>query len=334
MPAFLPSDKIVFSGVQPSGALHLGNYLGAIAQWIALQENNTAYFCIVDQHAITVPYDPQTLQSRILDIAATYLAAGVDPEKSVIFIQSHVHAHTELAWMLSTVAPYGQMSRMTQFKDKSKKLSSKDAISLALFSYPVLMAADILLYGTNIVPVGEDQKQHIELARDIAERFNSTYGEIFTLPEAYIPQDSARIMSLADPAKKMSKSDDAKSAIALTDEPDIIRKKIASAVTETEAIFSFKKSGPAVKNLLAIYKAFSGKEEKEIEAEFEDKGYKEFKDVLIRQIIASLADFRAKYKSFREDDTDLRFALGRGMHRAQQTANSTLHRAKEAMGLI
>ncbi len=329
-----PQGKTIFSGIQPSGTLHIGNYLGAIKQWIALQEGNTSYFCIVDQHAITVPYDQKTLQDRILDAAATYLAAGIDPEKSVIFIQSHVAAHTELAWMLSTIAPYGQMSRMTQFKDKSKKLASKDAISLALFSYPVLMAADILLYGTTTVPVGEDQKQHIELTRDIAEKFNAAYGEIFTLPEPLIPEDTARIMSLSDPKKKMSKSDSEKSTIALTDAPDVIRKKIASAVTETETVFSFQKSGPAVKNLLAIYKAFSEKEEEEIEKEFADKGYKEFKDALAQQIISSLVDFQARYKALREDDTDLRFALGRGMHRAQQTANGMLHRAKEAMGLI
>ncbi len=329
-----PSGKAIFSGVQPSGALHIGNYLGAIKQWVALQEQNTAYFCIVDEHAITVPYDPETLQDRILDTAATYLAAGVDIEKSVIFTQSNVSAHTELAWLLSTIAPYGQLARMTQFKDKAKKLKSKDAISLALFSYPVLMAADILLYGTNIVPVGEDQKQHIELARDIAEKFNATFGEIFTIPEAYIPPNAARIMSLSDPKKKMSKSDSEKSTIALTDDPNDIRKKIASAVTETDPVFSFKKSGPAVKNLLNIYKAFSEKEEQEIEQEFAGKGYKEFKDALAQTIISSLVDFQAKYKALREDDTDLRFALGKGMHRAQQTANGTLHRVKEAMGLI
>ncbi len=330
----IPSGKTIFSGIQPSGTLHIGNYLGAIKQWIELQEHNTAYFCVVDHHAITVPYDASTLQDRILDVAATYIAAGVDINKSVIFLQSHVSAHTELAWLLSTVAPYGNLTRMTQFKDKSKKLDAKDSISLALFSYPVLMAADILLYNTNIVPVGEDQKQHVELARDIAQRFNARYGEIFTMPEPYIPENAARIMSLNDPSKKMSKSDTEKSYIALNDTPEDIRKKIASAVTDTETIFSFKKSGPAVKNLLNIYKAFSPKSEEEIEQEFTGKGYKEFKAALADTVIIGLEEFQNKYAAIRKDDVELRFALGRGMHRAQGTANATLHRAKEAMGLM
>ncbi|MEK7499399.1 MAG: tryptophan--tRNA ligase, partial [Patescibacteria group bacterium] len=303
-------------------------------QLIDLQKDNTAYFCIVDQHSITVPYDPSTLQDRILDTAASYIAAGVDIHKSVIFVQSHIQAHTELAWLLSTITPHGTMTRMTQFKDKSKKMSSKDAISLALFSYPVLMAADILLYNTDIVPVGEDQKQHVELARDIAQRFNAKYGDIFTIPESYIPEHSARIMSLSDPKKKMSKSDNEKSYIALTDTPDIIRQKISSAVTDTEAVFSFKKSGPAVKNLLHIYKAFSKKEEQDIEQEFTGKNYKEFKDTLAASIISGLRDFQLTYNETRKDDVELRFTLGRGMHRAQGVANATLHKAKEAMGLM
>ena len=330
----IPSNKVVISGIQPSGTLHIGNYLGAIKQWIDLQKNNTAYFCIVDQHAITVPYDKNTLQDRILDVAATYIAAGVDIQKSVIFVQSHIAAHTELAWLLSTITPYGNMTRMTQFKDKSKKLSSKDAVSLALFSYPVLMAADILLYNADIVPVGEDQKQHIELARDIAERFNTMYGDVFTIPTPYIPEESARIMSLSDPTKKMSKSDSEKSYIALTDTPDIIRQKIASAVTDTEAVFSFKKSGPAVKNLLNIYKAFRGTDEQTIEQKFAEKNYKEFKETLAEAIVTGLKDFQEKYNEVCKDDVELRFTLGRGMHRAQGVANATLHRVKEAMGLL
>ncbi|MDA1169258.1 MAG: tryptophan--tRNA ligase [bacterium] len=330
----LPSNKTIFSGIQPSGALHIGNYLGAIKQWIELQQDNNAYFCIVDQHAITVPYDPSTLPDRVLDVAATYIAAGVDIQKSVIFVQSHISAHTELAWLLSTIAPYGAMSRMTQFKSKSKTIDAKDSVSLALFSYPVLMTADILLYNTNIVPVGEDQKQHIELARDIAQRFNTTYGDVFTLPESYIPEQTARIMSLTDPKKKMSKSDAEKSYIALNDSPEIIRQKISSAVTDTEAIFSFKKSGPAVKNLLNIYKAFSKKEEQVIEQELAEKSYKEFKDSLAASIISGLHNFQQKFDEIRKDDVELRFTLGRGMHRAQGVANSTLHRVKEVMGLM
>ncbi len=328
----LPSNKTIFSGLKPSGDIHIGNYLGAIKQWVELQEDNTAYYCIVDLHAITVPYEPKELQNRVLDAAAMYIALGIDPVKSVIFLQSHVSAHTELSWLLSTITPYGELSRMTQFKDKYRE--KKQSVSHGLFSYPVLMAADILLYNTNIVPVGDDQVQHIELARNIVERFNNQFGNIFTPPEAYINKDSARIMSLQDPKKKMSKSESEKGCIALTDTPDVIRKKIASAVTDTEAIFSFTKSGPAVQNLLAIYKAFSEQEDQEIEKEFEGKGYKEFKAALAETIIGGLSPIQEKYKTLREDDTDLRFTLGRGMHRAQQIANSTLHQVKEAMGLL
>jgi tryptophanyl-tRNA synthetase len=309
-------------------------YRQLFRQWIALQENNTAYFCIVDQHAITVPYESSALQDRILDVAAAYIAAGVDIQKSVIFVQSHISAHTELAWLLSTIAPYGAMSRMTQFKSKSKTIDSKDSVSLALFSYPVLMTADILLYNANVVPVGEDQKQHIELARDIAERFNAKYGDIFTIPEPFIPEHSARVMSLTDPKKKMSKSDSEKSYIALTDSPETIRQKIGSAVTDTDPIFSFKKSGPAVKNLLGIYKSFTHTSEEEIEQEFAGKGYKEFKETLAKAINTGLYSFQKKFEEIRKDDVELRFTLGRGMHRAQGVANNTLHRVKEAMGLL
>src|SRR3989344_8462789 len=226
------ASKIIFSGIQPSGTLHIGNYLGALKQWVELQENNTAYFCIVDLHAITVPYDVERLPEHILNAAAAYLAAGVDPNKSTIFVQSHVPAHAELAWLLGTTTPQGELGRMTQYKDKSTK--QKESGTLGLFAYPVLQAADILLYQTNIVPVGEDQKQHIELTRDIAKRFNNKFSEVFTIPEAYIngspdrlasPKPSAqagRIMSLTDPTRKISKSDEGKSYIALTDAPDII----------------------------------------------------------------------------------------------------------------
>lgn len=328
----IPEGKNIFSGLKPSGDIHIGNYLGAIKQWVALQENNTAYYCIMDLHAITVPYEPKDLPDRILDAAALYIALGIDPEKSIIFVQSHVSAHSELAWLLGTMTPYGELSRMTQFKDKYRV--KKQSVSHGLFSYPVLMAADILLYNTNVVPVGEDQLQHIELARNIAERFNAQFGDTFTIPEPYMNQASARIMSLQDPTKKMSKSESEKGCIALTDDADTIRKKIASAVTDTDPIFSFTKSGPAVQNLLAIYKAFSGKEEQDIEKEFEGKGYKEFKEALAETIITVLSPIQEKYRAIREDDTDLRFTLGRGMHRAQQVANATLHQVKEVMGLI
>lgn len=327
-----PSAKTILSGIQPSGTLHIGNYLGALKQWVTLQENNTAYYCVVDLHAITVPYDANALHDRVLDAAALYLAAGVDPEKSIIFVQSHVAAHSELAWLLGTTTPFGELSRMTQFKDKAAK--QKESSSLGLFAYPVLMAADILLYGADIVPVGEDQTQHVELTRDIAKRFNSKFGDTFTIPKVYIPAQTARIMSLADPARKMSKSDGEKSFIAITDEPDVIRKKIMSAVTETEPVFSFEKSGPAVKNLLTIYRALTSQEPADIEEHFAGKGYKEFKESLADVVVESFAPIREKYKKIREDDDELRIIMRRGAARASQKANETLQAAKEKMGLV
>lgn len=328
----LPHKKTVLSGIQPSGTLHLGNYLGAIKQWVALQSNNTCYYCIVDLHAITVPYDPASLPDRVLDAVAMYLAAGVDPDQSTIFVQSHVSAHAELAWLLSAQTPFGELSRMTQFKEKAEKQSENT--TLGLFAYPVLMTADILLYQTNLVPVGEDQKQHLELTRNIAERFNNKFGQAFTIPEPHIPKETARIMSLTDPTKKMSKSDSEKSYIALTDEPDVIRKKIMSAVTETEPVFSFEKSGPAVKNLLSIYQALSEESADTIESQFKNVGYKEFKAALAELIITKLSPLQAKYKELRQNDDELRILLGRGKHHAEQVANQTLRAVKDKMGLV
>lgn len=325
------TGKRILSGIQPSGTLHLGNYLGALKQWVALQENNEAYYCIVDAHAITVPYEPKELSGRILDAAALYLAAGLDPEKSVIFVQSHVPAHTELAWYLGAITPYGDLTRMTQFKDKSKKQAA--GTSVGLFTYPVLMAADILLYQAEAVPVGEDQIQHIELTRDIAERFNKRFRETFTLPKAYLPENTARIMSLTDATKKMSKSDEPKSFLALNDKPDVLRKKIMSAVTETEPTFSFKESGPAVKNLLHIYEALGEDSQADIEQDFAGKGYKEFKEALAERVVEVFTPLQEKYQEFRYNDDELRILLGRGQHKAQQVAAQTLARVKEAMGL-
>ncbi|MDP3997746.1 MAG: tryptophan--tRNA ligase [Candidatus Andersenbacteria bacterium] len=341
-----PQKKTIFSGIQPSGTLHIGNYLGAIKQWVRLAADNTGYFCIVDEHAITVPYEPKDMPERILNLAATYLAAGINPDQSIVFVQSHVAAHTELAWLLMTTTPFGELARMTQFKDKSKQLSKKNKAGLpaiasaesgataGLFGYPVLMAADILLYQTRIVPVGEDQVQHIELARDIAQRFNNRFGEVFTIPEAKINNNTARIMSLSDPTKKMSKSDNTKSYIALTDSPDEIKIKIMSAVTETDPVFSFTKSGPAVKNLLTIYQAFSDEEPSAIEAKFNGKGYKEFKEALAQLVINQLSPLQQEYKKLRQSDDELRIMLGRGKHHAEQFANTTLRDVKEKMGLL
>jgi len=327
--------KTIFSGIQPSGTLHIGNYLGAIKQWIPLQEKNTAYFCIVDLHAITVPYNNEHLLDHVLNAAATYLAAGIDPDHATIFVQSHVPAHTELAWLLSCVTPLGELKRMTQFKEKSKR--QKGEVALGLFAYPVLQAADILLYQTDIVPVGEDQVQHIELARDIARRFHNRFEKeedksVFTTPKPLVNKNTARIMSLTNPAKKMSKSDEPRSYIALTDEPDIIKKKIMSAVTETEPVFSFANSGPAVKNLLTIYQGFSEEEPTTIEDKFTGCGYQEFKEALAKLLIEKLTPIQKKYKDKRQPE-DLKIILAEGKAKAEQVANKTLAQVKKKMGL-
>lgn len=327
----LPSGKTILSGIQPSGTLHIGNYLGALKQWVALQENNTAYYCIVDEHAITVEYDPKELPARTLNAAAIYLAAGVDPEKSVLFVQSHIPAHAELMWLLSTITQYGELSRMTQFKDKSRKQPS---VSLGLFAYPVLMAADILLYHAHLVPVGEDQKQHVELTRDLAGRFNNRFGETFTLPNYFASNFATRVMSLVDPTRKMSKSDGEKAYVAITDEPDVVRKKVMSATTETEPVFSFESSGPAVKNLMRIYQAFSDEAPASIEQKFSGKGYKDFKEALAELLVEKLTPIREKYAELRQDESHLRDILEKGRAKAAAIANKTLKNVKEKMGLV
>lgn len=328
----LPRDKTILSGIQPSGTLHLGNYLGALQQWVALQEGNTAYYCIVDLHAVTVPYDSSELPTRVLDAVALYLAAGLDAERSVIFVQSQVSAHAELMWLLSTIASLGELKRMTQFKDKYA--THKAEASLGLFAYPVLQAADILLYHPELVPVGEDQKQHLELTRDLAQRFNSRFGDVLTLPDAYINPDTARIMSLTDPTRKMSKSDPAKSYVGLTDTPDVIRQKILGATTDTEPVFSFTESGPAVQNLLTIYRALSGDTVTAIEERFAHSGYKEFKEALAELIVTHLKPLQERYAELRQNDDELRVLLQQGRARAQQVAQRTLQTVKERMGLI
>lgn len=327
----LPQNKTIFSGIQPSGKLHIGNYLGALKQWVELQGHNTTYFCVVDLHAITVPYDPQKLQSHILDAVALYVACGIDPERSVIFVQSHVQAHAELFWLLNTVTPFGELSRMTQFKDKAEK--QRDSTSAGLFNYPILMAADILLYQADLVPVGDDQKQHLEFTRELARRFNSKFGDVFTEPKVMTPQHVARIMSLSDPTRKMSKSDAPASFIALTDAPDIIRKKIKSAVTETEPVFSFANSGPAVKNLLSLYAAFNEQTPAEIENLFAGKGYKEFKDALADVIIEKLTPIQNMYMMLRADEKKLHHIISHGHEKAKDVAQKTLQDVKEKMGL-
>lgn len=325
-------NPTIFSGLQPSGTLHIGNYLGAIKQWIALQNQGQAYYCIVDEHAITVDYDPAQLPERILDTAALYLAAGINPNQSTIFVQSHVAAHTELSWLLATTTPFGELTRMTQFKDKSDQQQNRTTVGL--FAYPLLMAADILLYQTNIVPVGEDQTQHIELSRAIAKRFNNHFGKVFTLPQAHVNKTTARIMSLSDPSKKMSKSDNEKSYIALLDDPTTITKKITSAVTDTAPNFSFTDSGPAVKNLLTIYQAITDQTGAEIENTFADQGYSTFKSALAQELITFLTPLQERYQAIRRNDDEVRILLGRGKHTAETVANQTLFAVKQKMGLL
>jgi tryptophanyl-tRNA synthetase len=323
--------KTIFSGIQPSGVITLGNYIGAMKQFVELQNEYNCYFCIVDQHAITVPQDRLELRKNIRSLAALYLAVGIDPNKATLFIQSEVPAHAQAGWMLQCIAYIGELERMTQFKDKS---AGKEAVSAGLLTYPPLMAADILLYNTDIVPVGEDQKQHIELTRDLAERFNKRYGEIFTIPEARIPKVGARIMSLADPTKKMSKSDPNKKAfITLLDDAKTIEKKIKSAVTDSEGIIRHdKENKPGITNLLNIYSILANKTIDELEKEYEGKGYGEFKANLAQVIIDALTPIQEKYYNLMESDL-LDQVLDEGAEKANKVANKMLKKMENAMGL-
>jgi tryptophanyl-tRNA synthetase len=323
--------KTIFSGIQPSGVITLGNYIGAMKQFVELQNEYNCYFCIVDQHAITVPQDRLELRKNIRSLAALYLAVGIDPNKATLFIQSEVPAHAQAGWMLQCIAYIGELERMTQFKDKS---AGKEAVSAGLLTYPPLMAADILLYNTDIVPVGEDQKQHIELTRDLAERFNKRYGEIFTLPEARIPKVGARIMSLTDPTKKMSKSDPNKKAfITLLDDAKTIEKKIKSAVTDSDGIIKHdKENKPGITNLLNIYSILANKTIDELEKEYEGKGYGEFKADLAQVIIDTLTPIQERYYNLMESDL-LDEVLDEGAEKANKVANKMLKKMENAMGL-
>ena len=322
----------IFSGIRPTGGLHIGNYLGAIKQWIALQEKNECVFCIVDLHAITTPYEPKELQKNILETTAVYLAAGINPDKSVIFVQSQVPEHAELAWLLGTITPMGELSRMTQFKEKSKK--HKDYINAGLFNYPVLMAGDILLYKAEGVPVGKDQEQHVELARTIAKKFNQKFGKAFPEPESILPKVGAKIMSLTDPKKKMSKSDDPKSCISLFDSPEDITKKILSAETDSgkEVKYNVTKK-PGISNLLTIYSLVTDKTTQNIEKEFEGKGYGDFKKSLAKVLIDYLEPFRRKQKELQTRDVYVKEILNKGASRAKIIAETTMKEVREKMGL-
>ncbi|WP_026582725.1 tryptophan--tRNA ligase [Bacillus sp. J33] len=323
--------KTIFSGIQPSGTITLGNYIGAMKQFVELQNEYNCYFCIVDQHAITVPQDRLELRKNIRSLAALYLAVGIDPEKSTLFIQSEVPAHAQAGWMMQCVSYIGELERMTQFKDKSE---GKEAVSAGLLTYPPLMAADILLYNTDLVPVGEDQKQHLELTRDLAERFNKKYNDIFTIPDVRIAKVGARVMSLQDPLKKMSKSDpNKKSFISLLDDPKQIEKKIKSAVTDSEGIVKYdKESKPGVSNLLSIYSILSGKPVEEIEKEYEGKGYGDFKAGLSEVVINTIKPIQEKYYELMESK-ELDDVLDHGAEKARTVANKMIRKMESAMGL-
>lgn len=322
----------VFSGIQPSGTLTLGNYLGAMKNFVSLQDEADCVFCIVDLHAITVPQDPVVLRQNTINLAALYLASGIHPEKSTLFIQSHVPAHAELGWMLQCVAYYGELGRMTQFKDKSGK---KDVVTAGLFTYPALMAADILLYQTTLVPVGEDQKQHLELTRDIAVRFNAKYGDTFAIPDPFIPKVGGRIMSLEDPARKMSKSDESNGAyISMLDDPALIKKKISRAVTDSGREVRYNpEEKAAITNLMTIYSLCSGKSIKDIETLYEGKGYGPFKHDLAEVVVETLEPIQQRYHELVASG-EVEELLKVGAQRAASECADTLEKVKTNLGFV
>ncbi len=324
--------KTIFSGIQPSGILTLGNYLGAMKHFVPLQDEFNCYYCIVNQHAITVPQDPAVLRENIRRLAALYLAVGLDPNKVTLFIQSEVPAHAKLAWIMICISYLGELERMTQFKDKSD--GRGESIPSGLLAYPPLMAADILLYSTDYVPVGEDQKQHLELTRDLATRFNNRYGEVFTIPEIRVPELGARIMSLAEGTKKMSKSDPNQGAfISMLDDADTITKKIKRAQTDSDSSVRFdKEAKPAVSNLMTIYSLCSGKTLDEIEAMYEGKGYGAFKTDLAEVVIETLRPIQERYNKLFHS-TELDDILSAGAKKANEVANQMLYRAEKVMGM-
>ncbi|KAA0260648.1 tryptophan--tRNA ligase [Hafnia alvei] len=330
------SKPIVFSGAQPSGELTIGNYMGALRQWVQMQDEYDCIYCIVDQHAITVRQDAQQLRKATLDTLALYLACGIDPEKSTIFVQSHVPEHTQLGWVLNCYTYFGELSRMTQFKDKSARYAEN--INAGLFDYPVLMAADILLYQTTQVPVGEDQKQHLELSRDVAARFNALYGDIFKVPEPFIPKSGARVMSLLEPTKKMSKSDDNRNnVIGLLEDPKSVIKKIKRAVTDSDepAVVRYdivNKTG--VSNLLDILAGVTGKTIPELEQEFEGKMYGHLKGAVAEAVSEMLTELQERYNRFRNDEAFLQQVMRDGAQKARARAQETVKKVYDAIGFV
>ena len=330
----MDEKKTIFSGIQPSGDLTLGSYLGAIKNWVELSESYNCYYCIVDMHSITARQTPADLRRRTLSQLAQYVAAGLDPTKNTVFIQSHVSAHAELNWILNCYTMFGELGRMTQFKDKSARNS--DNINAGLFTYPVLMAADILLYQTHLVPVGEDQKQHVEICRDIASRFNGIFGDVFTIPEPYIAKIGARIMSLTSPESKMSKSDkDPGGCVYLMEKPEEIARKFKRAVTDCDACVRFDvQAKPGISNLMQIYSVATGKTFSEIEYEFSGRGYGEFKPAVGEAVIELLRPIREEAERIIKDKAYLESVYKDGAERAAYTANKTLRKVYKKVGFV
>ena len=325
--------KTIFSGIQPTGCITLGNYIGALKNWVALQSDYNCIFSVVDLHSITVRQDPAELRRRCMDFLCQYLAAGIDGEENVVFFQSHASTHAELSWILNCFTYMGELSRMTQFKDKSAKHA--DNINAGLFTYPVLMAADILLYQTDLVPVGVDQKQHLEICRDIALRFNRIYGDVFTIPDGFIPKEGARIMSLQDPTSKMSKSDpNANGFISILDDTDTIMRKFRRAVTDSDGEIAYKDGKFGINNLINIYSAITGKTVDETVSEFSGKGYGDFK-VAVGEVVADeLKPIRERYEDLRKNKDYLESVYKTGAERAYKISNRTLNKVKRKVGFV
>lgn len=332
----MDDKKVIFSGVQPSGNITLGNYLGAIKNWVGIQDDYRCYYAIMDMHSITVRQNPAELRKRTLDLLKLYIACGIDPEKSLLFIQSQNHAHAELAWILNCYTYMGELSRMTQFKDKCAKHA--DNINAGLFTYPVLMAADILLYQADLVPVGKDQMQHIEICRDIATRFNGIYGDVFKMPEGYIPKAGAKIMSLQEPLKKMSKSDEnPKAYISMIDDFSVISKKIKSAVTDSEGIIEYRKDDDekaGINNLLTIMAAVTGKTPEQVAAEYSDKGYGVFKNDVAEAVVEEIRPIREAYDKLSGDKQYLAEIYKKGAETAGRIAQRTLKKVYKKVGFV
>jgi tryptophanyl-tRNA synthetase len=326
----------IFSGIQPTGEAHLGNYLGAVRNWVAYQEEYDAIYCVVDLHAMTVEHNPATFADEALSKAMELLAAGLDPERCTLFVQSHVHQHTELAWILNCVATVGELRRMTQYKDKSAKAGGQESVTAGLFDYPVLMSADIALYDTDLVPVGDDQRQHLELTRDIVGRFNHRFGPTLRLPEAAIPKVGARVMDLQNPTAKMSKSDSSPmGAVLLVDPPDVVAKKIRSAVTDSGRDVRYdREEKPGISNLLDILSATTGQAIPDLEAEYGSAGYGAFKGVVAEAVVERLAPVRERYEELRADPGETKATLRRGAEKATAIAAPVLGRVKAAVGLL